>query len=184
MFGGRHAAPHRKISLDSGRNSGLQYLPRPNLNRHRTLPIRVPLHIMPEPIEEGQESVGFAAFSVAMQDWAVIGAHKFAITNSPSQIRYSLPKSDVTRSMVICAQQMRRSTRHWAVSKPSNSKMSTCVGERPAAWATANSIVMIVENGFVSECSKFIILISHNIISARYILVWHSRGHGDTPRVC
>ena len=51
---------------------------------------------MPEPIEEGQEFVGFAAFSVATQDWAVRGAQKFAI-------RYQ--KSYVTRNVVICAQQ-------------------------------------------------------------------------------
>ena len=31
---------------------------------------------MPGPIEEGQEFVDFAAFKVAMQDWAVGGAHK------------------------------------------------------------------------------------------------------------
>ena len=48
-------------------------------NRHYTLRIRVPLYTMPGPIEEGQEFVDFAAFKVAMQHWAIGGAHKFAI---------------------------------------------------------------------------------------------------------
>ena len=47
-------------------------------------------------IEEGQEFVDFAAFKVAMQDWAVGGAHKFTI-------RYQ--RSDTTRNVVICTQQ-------------------------------------------------------------------------------
>ena len=38
----------------------------------------------------------FAVFKVAMQDWAIGGAHKFAI-------RYK--KSDATRNVVICTQQ-------------------------------------------------------------------------------
>ena len=50
---------------------------------------------MPGPIEEGQEFVDFAAFKVAMQDWAVGGAHIFTI-------RYQ--RSDATRNVVICAQ--------------------------------------------------------------------------------
>ena len=50
---------------------------------------------MPGPIEEGQEFVDFAAFKVAMQNWAVGGAHKFTI-------RYQRP--DATRNVVICAQ--------------------------------------------------------------------------------
>ena len=51
---------------------------------------------MPGPIEEGQEFVDFAAFKVAMQDWAVGGAHKFTF-------RYQ--RSDATRNVVICAHQ-------------------------------------------------------------------------------
>ena len=39
--------------------------------------------------------MNFAAFKVAMQDWAVGGAHKFTI-------RYQ--RSDATRNVVICAQ--------------------------------------------------------------------------------
>ena len=41
------------------------------INRYCSLRIRVPLHTMPGPIEEGQELVDFAAFKVALQDWAV-----------------------------------------------------------------------------------------------------------------
>ena len=51
---------------------------------------------MPGPIEEGQEFVDFAAFKVAMQDWAVGGAHKFTF-------RYQ--RSDATRNVVICVHQ-------------------------------------------------------------------------------
>ena len=51
---------------------------------------------MPGPIKEGQEFVDFTAFKVAMQDWAVGGAHEFAF-------RYQ--RSDATRNVIICAQQ-------------------------------------------------------------------------------
>ena len=92
---------------------------------------------MPGPIEEGQEFVDFAAFKVAMQDWAIGGAHKFAI-------RYK--KSDATRNVVICARQdcpFRISAifgkTHGCVKVIKVNDEHVCVGVAPVRRAVANS---------------------------------------------
>ena len=92
---------------------------------------------MPGQIEEGQEFVDFATFNVAMPDWAIGGAHKFAI-------RYR--KSDDTCNVVIYAQQdcpFRISATfdktHGCVKVIKVNGEHVCVGVAPVRRAVANS---------------------------------------------
>ena len=124
-------------------------------------PNRAALHMTPEPIEEGQE---FEDLHSSCD--AGLGCRWSPQTLYLSVLNKTVPSASVPHS-----------TRHWAVSKSSKSKMNTSMGRRLVAFITIIKIISLQ----MLQVRHFNLHIATHILVCVCVLVWLSQGHGD-PR--